>query len=61
MTAARYMEADASSFLKAIADAEKRLEAGTYGVCSVCGGAIVAERLRVRPYIDTCISCADKK
>ncbi len=61
MTAARYMEADASSILEAVAAAEKRLEAGTYGVCSVCGGAIAAERLRLRPYIETCISCADKK
>ena len=61
MTAARYMESDASSILEAIAAATSRIESGTYGRCEVCGGAIAEERLRLRPYVSTCINCAEKK
>lgn len=34
-----------------------RLEAGTYGRCIRCGGAIVAARLDVMPYAENCIDC----
>jgi RNA polymerase-binding transcription factor DksA len=34
------------------------IEAGSYGVCEMCGGAIGAERLEARPDARTCISCA---
>lgn len=61
VTVARYMEADAASILKEVDEAMGRITSGTYGRCEVCGGGIVAERLRVRPYIKTCISCASKK
>lgn len=60
MTAARYMEADASSILEAVEAALDRIDAGTYGQCEFCGGQIAAERLRVRPYIRTCIICAER-
>ncbi|MDD2818647.1 MAG: TraR/DksA C4-type zinc finger protein [Candidatus Nanopelagicales bacterium] len=60
VTAARYMEADASSILKEVDEALSRISSGTYGRCEVCGGGIAAERLQVRPYIKTCISCASK-
>lgn len=36
-----------------------QLEAGTYGVCSRCGQAIDARRLRALPYSDRCITCAE--
>ena len=35
-----------------------RLEAGTYGTCEVCGGAIGEGRLEARPVARTCIRCA---
>ena len=34
-----------------------RLEAGTYGVCEVCGRPIAEARLEVRPTARTCIAC----
>ncbi|MDX6375612.1 MAG: DnaK suppressor protein [Nocardioidaceae bacterium] len=38
--------------------AMKRLEAGTYGTCEGCGGAIGEDRLEARPAARTCIRCA---
>lgn len=35
-----------------------RLADATYGSCEVCGGAIPAERLRIRPSARTCVPCA---
>ncbi len=40
-----------------IQDALARLEAGTFGKCSACGGPIAAARLRARPVTDLCIDC----
>lgn len=34
-----------------------RIEAGTYGACVGCGFAIPAERLELRPFASTCVSC----
>lgn len=36
----------------------ERLDDGTYGVCSSCGGAIEPERLEAVPEADSCMSCA---
>jgi DnaK suppressor protein len=44
-----------------LADLDAALErsaAGTYGFCERCGQAIPAERLAVRPFAVTCVSCA---
>ena len=41
-----------------IGDALARIDAGTYGQCSRCGGPIGAERLAARPAANTCIDCA---
>jgi len=35
-----------------------RLDAGTYGTCERCGGAIGEGRLEARPVARTCIRCA---
>ncbi len=40
-----------------IEDALARLQAGTFGTCTSCGGAISAARLRARPVTDLCIGC----
>lgn len=41
-----------------IGQAIGRIEAGTYGQCLVCGGAIAEARLRALPTATRCISCA---
>ncbi len=40
-----------------IRDALGRLEAGTFGTCTRCGGPISPARLRARPVTDLCIDC----
>ncbi len=40
-----------------IQEALARLEAGTFGKCTACGGSISAARLRARPVTDLCIDC----
>lgn len=43
----------------AAADAAlERMDAGTYGTCSVCGEHIPVARLEARPMADRCVSCA---
>ncbi len=44
--------------LQEIDAALRRLEAGTYGVCEGCGGAIGEGRLEARPVARSCIRCA---
>jgi RNA polymerase-binding transcription factor DksA len=39
-------------------EAVSRLDAGSYGVCEVCGKAIPPERLEARPTARRCVSCA---
>ena len=41
-------------------DALRRSAAGTYGGCERCGTPIPAERLAVRPFATTCVSCAGR-
>ena len=36
----------------------ERVDAGTYGVCAVCGAPIPDGRLEVRPTAATCVGCA---
>jgi DnaK suppressor protein len=38
--------------------AVKRLEAGSYGLCEICGEPIAPGRLEARPTARTCIACA---
>jgi DnaK suppressor protein len=38
--------------------AVERLDAGTYGMCEVCGEGINQARLEVRPTARTCMLCA---
>ena len=39
-------------------DAIARIDAGTYGLCTICGKNIAPERLAALPYANTCITCA---
>ena len=49
---------EARSHLDQLDLAADRLEAGTYGRCEVCSGAITAARLATRPAASTCVACA---
>jgi DnaK suppressor protein len=48
----------AEEHLAQVEAALARLDAGTYGVCAVCGQPIPPERLEVRPAAATCVGCA---
>jgi DnaK suppressor protein len=50
--------ARARSHLAAIDAASRKLDAGSYGRCDVCGGEIGAPRLAARPVALTCVRCA---
>lgn len=41
-----------------LAEALRRMERGTYGVCVECGGPIPYDRLLVFPEAATCVACA---
>lgn len=43
-----------------IKQAISRIDAGTYGDCSICGEPIKIERLRALPYANYCIRCAER-
>lgn len=50
----------AKSELRQIEAALLRIEAGTYGVCVTCGRRIPDQRLRVRPFAEQCVACAER-
>lgn len=52
------LDAGAREEALALRNALTRLEAGTYGVCTVCGERIAAGRLHSRPTAATCVDCA---
>lgn len=43
--------------LALLQEAERRLDAGTYGVCTECGAEIAFERLLIFPEAPTCMTC----
>ena len=43
-----------------VESALERMDAGTYGVCANCGRGIPIARLRVRPFAELCVPCAEK-
>jgi DnaK suppressor protein len=54
------LDARESAEIDAIDAALKRIEAGTYGVCTDCGVDIPAARLHAAPETPRCIDCQDK-
>jgi DnaK suppressor protein len=42
---------------KEIADAFRRLESGTYGICESCGEEVPLGRLKVKPFARYCVPC----
>jgi RNA polymerase-binding protein DksA len=47
--------------LVAIEAALRRIEAGTFGTCAVCGKPIAPERLEALPMANDCVDCHSKK
>ncbi|RMA97916.1 RNA polymerase-binding protein DksA [Hydrogenothermus marinus] len=45
--------------LKKIEYSLRKIEAGTYGICEVCGAEIPFERLKARPVANLCIKCKE--
>ncbi|MFM1896502.1 MAG: hypothetical protein RLZZ385_1576 [Pseudomonadota bacterium] len=54
----RALEDEGQAELRQIQRALKRLDDGTYTVCSRCGKAIGEQRILAIPYTDLCIGCA---
>jgi RNA polymerase-binding protein DksA len=50
---------EARQELRKISAALQRLDAGDYGICTECGLPISEGRLKVYPYADECIECAE--
>jgi DnaK suppressor protein len=48
----------AEQHLREVDAARRRWEAGTYGVCEVCGALLPPGRLEARPTARTCVACA---
>jgi RNA polymerase-binding transcription factor DksA len=44
----------------AIRKALARIDAGTYGICEVCGNPIPAGRLQALPYAAHCVACKER-
>jgi RNA polymerase-binding transcription factor DksA len=55
------IDAETREALRLITDAIERVDAGKYGLCTVCGSSIDPQRLRAIPYVDTCIHCARQR
>src|SRR5262245_10018296 len=43
--------------LKEVTQALEDIEAGRYGICRDCGGAIPPARLKVMPFATRCVAC----
>ena len=43
--------------LKEVTQALEAIEAGRYGTCRDCGGAIAPARLKVMPFATRCVAC----
>ncbi|MGJ7561053.1 TraR/DksA family transcriptional regulator [Brevibacterium casei] len=54
------MRDQAAERLDEIAAALNRLDAGTFGICTECGGEIAEARLDARPYAALCVTCAGR-
>lgn len=53
------LEAEAAQELAEIDAALKRLEEGSYGICTSCGEPISPARLQARPACAECLDCAE--
>jgi DnaK suppressor protein len=49
-----------SQVLDEIAAAQRRLAEGTFGSCAGCARSIPVERLEIRPWAASCVTCAGR-
>lgn len=55
-----YLGNSARREMKAIKDAIARIDRGDYHICQTCGEEIHPERLKIIPFSDVCIRCAQQ-
>lgn len=55
------LRSDIERSLAEVDGALARIEAGTYGRCSICNGAIPSERLEIMPAADLCVGCRHRR
>ena len=55
------LEENSEHVLADIDAALRRIEDGTYGICTSCGRRIAEERLEARPWATLCIDCQRKR
>ena len=55
---AQRRSADLKETIEQIDAALARIDAGTYGACTKCGTTIPEERLELRPFSATCVTCS---
>ena len=55
------LEENSEHVLADIDAALKRIEDGTYGICTNCGRQIAPERLEARPWATLCIDCQRRR
>ncbi len=55
------LEENSEQVLAEIDAALKRIDDGTYGICTNCGQSIAAERLEAVPWATLCIDCKRKE
>lgn len=55
------LERNVRDLLGQVKDALKRIDAGTYGVCSSCHKKIGAQRMRALPYAELCVDCKSRQ
>ena len=54
------LERDEST-VREVIQALERIRGGAYGMCEICGNAILKERLRLVPHARNCIECQRKE
>ena len=54
------IDGEAQQTVALIDRALARIEDGTYGTCAICGEKIPEARLNALPYVNTCVTCAEK-
>lgn len=55
------VQEDERNLVEKIDFALRRIETGTYGLCTGCGASIPLARLEAKPSVSLCIACQEKK
>lgn len=54
------LEEESKQMISKIDNALLRIKSGDYGVCKRCGEDIPEQRLRIVPFAEYCVKCADE-